>query len=73
MTVAQLHPVEGACKLLGIGRTSLYALIDAGEITPIKIGRRTLVPDSEISRYVEEKLSARRSHVEQARKAGTAA
>jgi excisionase family DNA binding protein len=27
----------------GIGRTKLYALISAGELTPIKIGTRTLL------------------------------
>lgn len=63
--------------MLGIGRTSLYALIDAGEITPIKIGRRTLVAESEIVRYVVDKLSAQRSHrsslVGEARQSGAGA
>ena len=45
-------------KRLGIGRTSVYVLFDRGDLTPIKIGRRTLVAASELAEYVENRLTA---------------
>lgn len=44
------YRVDEACQCLGIGRTSLYALVKAGELKLIKIAGRTLVPRSEIER-----------------------
>lgn len=44
------YPVDEGCHKLGIGRTSLYAMAQAGEIKLIKIAGRTLVPHSEIER-----------------------
>jgi hypothetical protein len=44
------YPVDEGCYKLGIGRTSLYAMAQAGEIRLIKIAGRTLVPHSEIER-----------------------
>ena len=35
--------VKDALAIIGIGRTSFYALVAAGEITTVKIGRRRLV------------------------------
>jgi len=37
------YPVDEGCHKLGIGRTSLYAMAQAGEIRLIKIAGRTLV------------------------------
>jgi excisionase family DNA binding protein len=36
--------VAEACRALGIGRTSLYALLRAGQLEARKVGRRTLIP-----------------------------
>lgn len=44
------YPVDEGCHKLGIGRTSLYAMAQAGQIKLIKIAGRTLVPHSEIER-----------------------
>lgn len=44
------YRVDEACRALGIGRTSLYALVNAGELRLIKIAGRTLVPRSELER-----------------------
>jgi excisionase family DNA binding protein len=44
------YSVNEACRLLSIGRTSLYELVHAGDLTLIKIAGRTLVPRSEIER-----------------------
>lgn len=44
------YSVNDACRVLSIGRTSLYELVKAGKIKLIKIAGRTLVPRSEIER-----------------------
>ena len=45
--------VTEAGKLLGIGRTSVYAAIHKGELPSFKIGRRILVPTSALARKIE--------------------
>ena len=47
------YPVTDACRLLSIGRTSLYEMAKMGEIRLIKIAGRTLVPHSELQRLTE--------------------
>jgi excisionase family DNA binding protein len=44
------YSINDACRLLSIGRTSLYELVKAGELTLIRIAGRSLVPRSEIER-----------------------
>lgn len=46
-----LHPVADAAEILGVGRSTIYRLIAAGEIGTVKIGRRTLVAQTELERY----------------------
>jgi excisionase family DNA binding protein len=41
-------------KALRISRTSLYSLIEKGSIKPIKIGGRTLFPETELTRFIED-------------------
>ena len=48
--------VMDAAKRLGVGRTTLYQLIDNGEIRVFKLGSRTLVPQSELVAFVQRKL-----------------
>jgi excisionase family DNA binding protein len=45
MTDAQqlAYTVKQAATTLGIGRTTLYALIQTGELTPVKLRQRTLL------------------------------
>jgi len=53
-----LHPVAQARKSLGgIGQTKFYELVNAGRIRTVKIGTRTLVPESELQRLVGELLA----------------
>lgn len=47
-----LYPIEEAIAQLGIGRTFLYELMKHGQVQPVKIGRRTLIPHDELVRYV---------------------
>jgi excisionase family DNA binding protein len=46
------HSVNDACAMLGISRAMLYKLKAKGGIQFIKIGRRALIPVSEIDRLV---------------------
>lgn len=45
MTDAQqlAYTVNQAAAKLGIGRTSLYSLIQTGDLTPVKLRQRTLL------------------------------
>lgn len=47
-----LLPIPEAGETLGIKRTTVYSLIDAGELRTVKIGRRTLIPTSSLEEYV---------------------
>jgi len=55
------HQVPEACRRLALGRTALYALIKSGEIRAIKVGARTLIPESELQSFVERRLAVRES------------
>lgn len=48
-----LHPIPEAYRQLGIGRTTFFELVAAGEIEVVKIGRRTLVPQASLRDFVE--------------------
>ena len=49
-----LLTVPEACDYLRISRATLYRHIKQGKITPIKIGRRTLIDKSDLDRLIEE-------------------
>jgi len=44
-------PIPEACRVLGIGRSKLYELIAANEITTRKIGRKTLIPREDLTSF----------------------
>jgi excisionase family DNA binding protein len=46
--------VNDALRQLSISRATLYKLIGSGEIRLVKIGGRSLIPDSEIRRLIGE-------------------
>jgi excisionase family DNA binding protein len=48
-----LHPIEEAAAALGVGRTTIYGLVDRGELKTVHIGRRALVTDQSLNAYVE--------------------
>jgi len=45
-----------ACQRLGVSRTTLYELIASGEIRSFKVGARTLIPETELRKFVAEKM-----------------
>ena len=49
--------IPDTCRRLGIGRTLVYALIKQGKLRPIKLGTRTLIPESELQRLITEQLA----------------
>lgn len=53
MTEPLLHQVPEAFRRIGIGRSKGYQLIAAGELHVVKIGRRTLIAETELQRFVE--------------------
>ena len=47
-----LHQLPDVSEQLGVGKSTVYALIAEGQLMAVKIGRRTLVPHEELERYV---------------------
>ena len=45
--------IPAAARRLGIGRTKIYELFDAGLLRPVKLGTRTLIPEGELQRFAE--------------------
>ena len=48
------NTINDSCSRLGIGRTLLYDLIKQGKLRPIKLGSRTLIPESELQRLISD-------------------
>ena len=58
-----MHPkiaytMKEAVAATGISRTMLYALIKAGELSPVKIGTRTLLRHIDLEALVNRKRAA---------------
>lgn len=49
---ALLHRIPEAGEVLGIGRTKVYELLEAGELASVKIGKRRLIPHESLVAYV---------------------
>ena len=47
-----------AARMLSLGRTRLYELISAGELRPLKLGRRTLIPVQQLHDLIARKSAA---------------
>ena len=52
------YTVNQAATQLGIGRTSIYALIKTGELTPTKLRKRTLLRHEDLVALLERMLPA---------------
>lgn len=46
--------IDDTAKALGLGRTSVYAMISDGRLEAFKLGRRTLVKADSIRRLVTD-------------------
>ncbi len=47
------YRVDDAADLIGVGRTTFYALIRDGHIVPRKLGRATLILRADLDRLIE--------------------
>lgn len=56
-TPALVLDISEACQALHCGRTTIYELLNAGEITGIRIGRRRLVTFESVSAFVARKAA----------------
>lgn len=55
--------VEEAARRLGVGRTTMYALLAAGEIPSVTIGRLRRIPAEALSDYVAARVQVAPSTV----------
>ncbi len=46
--------IKNTCEATGLGRTTVYHLINSGKLKTVKIGRRTLVSADSIRALVSE-------------------
>jgi excisionase family DNA binding protein len=46
--------IAAACKLAGIGRTKIYAMLNSGELPARKCGRKTLILADDLRRCLEK-------------------
>jgi excisionase family DNA binding protein len=56
MTEALAVPISQAATILGIGRSTLYKLLDTKQIDRVKIGRRSVVPISSLKKFMASKI-----------------
>lgn len=51
------HSPESAAKRIGTNTRAIYTLMAAGTLRSFKLGKRRLIPDAELQRLVQQKLS----------------
>lgn len=51
--VARLHNIESVMDRLGVGRSTVFALMASGQLRSCKVGRRRLIPESAISDFID--------------------
>jgi len=54
---SRLYSATEAAVRLGVGRTTLYALLASGQLGSVSIGRRRLIPDSELERFIADRIT----------------
>ncbi|WP_298018583.1 helix-turn-helix domain-containing protein [uncultured Parasphingopyxis sp.] len=54
----KLLSIADTAKVLGVGRSKLYAVINDGDLDTVTVGRRRLVTVASIERFVERLQAA---------------
>lgn len=57
--VEQFLTVDQACGRLGLGKTTLRDEIRAGRLVVLRVGRAVRIGETELARWVGERLSQR--------------
>jgi excisionase family DNA binding protein len=57
-TRALLVSIRQAAEMLAISRSSIYNLIDAEQLTPIRIGRSVRFPVEQLERFVAARIAS---------------
>jgi excisionase family DNA binding protein len=52
-TVDRLYTPDQAARLLGCGRTKLYAFLKSGELRSVRLGRVRRIPRSALEEFIE--------------------
>lgn len=50
--------IPEACKIIGVGRSTIYRLFDDGELTRYKLGHRTLIKMADLHNFVDSMAKA---------------
>lgn len=53
MTKPLTVTIPQACKLTGLGRSTIYRLFDEGKLQRLKAGTRTLIKVTDLEGYIE--------------------
>ena len=53
----RLYDIKEGQELLRIGKTTLYEKIRSGELKSVTVGRRRLLPETEINAFIERRLA----------------
>ena len=48
----RLLSIKQACRILGLSRTSIYALLASGKLRSVTVGRRRFVPSDAIDEFI---------------------
>jgi excisionase family DNA binding protein len=48
-----VYSINEAAAALGVGRTKLYEMINAGELSAVKLGRRTLLRCADVDALLD--------------------
>jgi excisionase family DNA binding protein len=51
------HSVPSAAKRIGTNERAIYTAIASGELRSFKLGKRRLIPDTELQRLVNRKMA----------------
>jgi excisionase family DNA binding protein len=53
-----LNSVQQVCARTGLGRSSIYELMQSGQLTSVRVGRRRLVPESALADFLDRLTKA---------------
>ena len=56
-TPTRLLPFSELIQKTSLHKTKLYELINAGELQPIKLGRKTVFSEREVNQWIETQIA----------------